>query len=308
MRLRLLFVAMCTALGPAALTLAAEPVAPNVKAVIEDSARKYEQAFAARDAKALTSLFTSEAEYIDGSGAISHGQAAIEQEFTRSLAESPQGTLKVQILAIRPIATGVIVEDGVSTFLTQAGFPASQVPYTATHVRQADGTWKMASVRELSEAELSPHARLQSLSWLAGAWTENVPGGAVATTWKWSEDGNYLVSEFSFVGAKGRTLAGSQRLGWDAQSGKYRSWIFNVDGSSAEGLWKQEKDGTWTAQVYGATAEGIPVMGTLTYAPDGGDGLVITQTELGPDGSAIQSHSRRLVRQPPAPDRATGTR
>lgn len=41
---------------------------------------------------------------------------------------------------------------------------------------------------------MTPQDRLTELAWLEGGWREEV-GETVATTeWKWSEDGNFLIS------------------------------------------------------------------------------------------------------------------
>lgn len=300
MLIRLFLIIVCLVVLSASGSPAAEIDTAALQASIEKAASRYQEAFKARDAESLVKLFTPEAEYVDSSGTVFHGQAAIQAEFAASLANTPPGELKIEILSIRPIAQGLVVEEGVSTFHGTADGVASQVHYTATHVQQSDGTWLMASVRELGEPQVSPHDRLATLSWLIGAWREEIDGASITTEWKWSNDGNFLISEFSVHDAQGTPLQGTQRVGWDAERHQFRSWVFDSNGGTAAGWWAAGTDGTWSVQLNGTDAEGTRITGVLTYAHDG-DGLVITQDQRTRAGLKLPAVTHRVVHQPPVP-------
>jgi uncharacterized protein (TIGR02246 family) len=159
--------------------------APALQKIVEQSANRFVEAFKRRDAAAIASLFTEAAEYVDASGMIFHGRSAIQAEFAATFAAGAPGTMQVKLTSIRPIAEGVLVEDGVSSFTPEGGGPASPTRYTATHVKQPDGKWLLASVRELDAGRMTSHARLQLLAWLLGDWHEDVGGSATSTVWKW---------------------------------------------------------------------------------------------------------------------------
>src|SRR5262245_34434078 len=202
----LLTVAVWAGLTVVSIAADVDPVA--LQKSVTESADRFSAAFAKRDAKALAAMFTPQAEYIDSDGVVFHGREAIEAEFAANMAVRPAGELDIEIISIRPIADGVVVEDGVSTFRPKDEGIGSQTRYTATHVKQSDGKWLMASVRELESPEVTPHDRLKALEWLQGRWRQESDGSVVDTEWKWSEDGNFLLSEFASTQANGETMKG----------------------------------------------------------------------------------------------------
>jgi uncharacterized protein (TIGR02246 family) len=279
----------------------AEPDRSALQTVVSSAAEKFAKAFAARDAKAIAALFTPEAEYVDSSGTVFHSRKAIEAEYAASFAATPPGKIDIEIISIRPVAEGLVVEDGVSVFQPTGEGPSSQTRYTATHVRQADGSWLLASVRELEPAAISPHDRLKSLAWLLGRWRQEGDGSLIDTEWKWSEDGSFLVSEFSAKQSSGDMLQGTQRVGWDGERQQFRSWVFVSTGGSADGWWTPGEDGTWSVQLNGVEPDGSRMATLLKYDRDGKDALVISQEQRVVNGQSLPAFSNRVVRQPPAP-------
>ncbi|HWL10033.1 MAG TPA: SgcJ/EcaC family oxidoreductase, partial [Planctomicrobium sp.] len=162
-------------------TDAAEINTQELQSTVGQAADQYSKAFKERDVQALAALFTPEGEYVDSDGVVFHGRDAIAAEYKATFEATPPGEISLAILSIRPVAAGVLVEDGISTFRSTDGEFSSQARYTATHARQADGKWLIVSVRELDVPTLTPHARLKALSWLEGAWREEVGGLTVAT-------------------------------------------------------------------------------------------------------------------------------
>lgn len=277
------------------------------KSLVE-SAERFSKAFAERDAKAMAALFTPQAEYVDATGLVFHGREAIEAEFAASLEVEPPGTLSIEIISIRPVAEGIVVEDGVTTFQSEGEGPTASTRYTATHARQEDGTWLMASVRELESAEISPHDRLLALDWLVGAWRQESDGTVVDTEWKWSDDGNFLVSQFSSTQTTGESLNGVHRVGWDGERKQFRSWVFNSNGGSAEGWWTPGFEGEWSVALTGTDPAGARMSTRVTYDRDGSDALVITVDQRVLAGESLPTLSSRVVRQPPAPAKQAASR
>ena len=280
---------------------AAEPESAALQSTITKSVEAFTQTFAARDAKALAALFTPQAEYIDDTGTVFHGRAAIEAEYTARFAVEPKGSLSVEVISIRPIATGVVVEEGVSTFQPEQDGAAADSHYTAIHVQQSDGSWLLASVRELSAPSMTPHERLKSLAWLLGPWREETAGSVVNSEWKWSEDGNALLSQFTTRFANEPSMTGNHRIGWDGERNQFRSWIFDSHGGFAEGYWSAAEDDIWSVSLSGVSADGQRQATTLSYQRDGGDAIVVRQQQRTRGGESLPDLSSRIVRQPPAP-------
>ena len=297
---RVLWVALIAGWATSAGAQELKPAA--AQQIVEKAAAKYAAAFVKQDAAAIAGLFTPEAEYVDGSGTVFHGRKVIQAEMAASFKAGGPGSLEIEILSIRPIASGLLVEEGASTFVPEKDGPRVQTRYAATHVKQADGTWLIASVRETGYSSPSPHDRLQSLGWLVGAWHEEVNGHVVSTEWKWSEDGNFLLSEFAIQRPDEGIAKGTHRIGWNGETNQFRSWIFDADGGSAEGWWHQNADQSWSVQLTRIGAEGIRTSSQVTYAPDGKDAIVVVQDQLVSNGVALPGNTHRVVRKPPVPN------
>jgi len=282
---------------------AAELDAATAEKVVAESTAKYAELFAKQDAAGMAALFTPEAEYVDATGTVFHGRAVIEAELAATFQAQPKGTLEIEVVSIRPIADGVLVEEGGSTFRPADDGPVEQSRYVALHARQADGTWLLAGVRELAPAELTPHERLKTLAWLIGDWREETDGGVTKTSWKWSDDGVALVAAFTVRDPAGETRSGTHRVGWDAERKQFRSWIFDSTGGFADGWWTAGAD-TWSVRLVGVDAEGERIAATLTYAADGPDKLTISQHDRTRGGEGLPAIETRVVRAPPAPGAA----
>jgi uncharacterized protein (TIGR02246 family) len=298
-----LFAAVFTAGSMAAgSACAAVEDAATLKKIVADSAAKYSALFEKSDAAGMAALFTLEAEMVDASGVVFHGRAAIEAEFAASFEAGNKGKLEIQVTSIRPIADGVVVEEGATTFRpAETDGQVSQSRYVALHVRGADGAWLMAAVRELAPPELSAHEQLKSLAWLAGDWREEVAGSVTKTSWKWSDDGVALLGSFTIKGALGDVRTGSHRIGWDAERKQFRSWIFDSTGGFLDGWWAPALDGSWSVTLQGTDAEGARISGAITYTREGADRLTIEQTNRVRGGIGLPPVANKVVRQPPAP-------
>ncbi len=284
------------------LTAAAEePDAAALQTLVTAAAEQFEKAFAARDAEAISKLFTEEAEYVDATGVVLHGREAIAAEYSAHFEISPPGKISVEILSIRPIAKGLVVEDGISTFDPGDDGASSQTRYSATHTRLEDGTWRIASLREIESEVMTPHEHLKSLAWLVGHWREENGVTIVDTEWKWSKDGNFLLSEFSAREGDEVLLEGTHRVGWDAERKQFRSWVFEADGGAVDGWWTEGEDGLWRVRLSGVDSDGVRVSTTASYLPEGKDVIVISQDDRSEGAFQLPQSSHRVVRQPPRP-------
>ncbi|MGC3967903.1 MAG: SgcJ/EcaC family oxidoreductase [Pirellulales bacterium] len=187
--------------------------AATLQKVVGESSAKYAELFAKQDAAGLAALFTPEAEYVDADGVVFHGRAAIEAELAANFEVGRKGKLEIEVTSIRPIADGVAIEEGATTFRPEADGQVSQSRYIALHARQTDGSWLLAAVRELAPPQLSPHEQLKTLAWLLGDWREESVGGVVRTSWKWSDDGVALLASFTVRDAEGNPLRGNASRG-----------------------------------------------------------------------------------------------
>ncbi len=306
-RVRLFAAVAACLLGGLPFATAAEPDAAALQTLVVEAADQFEKAFAARDPDAISKLFTEEAEYVDDTGLVLHGRDAIAAEYAAHFEISPPGKISVEILSIRPISKGLVVEDGISTFEPADDGPSSQTRYSATHTRLDDGTWRIASLREVESAVMTPHERLKALAWLVGHWREENGSTIVDTEWTWSKDGNFLLSEFSAREGDEVLLGGSHRVGWDAERKQFRSWIFDATGGALDGWWTEGEDGIWRVRLSGIDSEGVRISTTASYLAEGKDVIVISQDDRSEGAFQLPQSSHRVVRQPPKPEAAAKT-
>lgn len=223
--------------------------------------RAYEQG----DAKTVAALFAADAEFVDESGDVFQGRAAIEAAMTEFFAENPGCKLEIQVDSLRFLSATVAVQDG-RTLVTRAeGAGPVDSRYTAVLV-QVDGRWEAASMRDHAPKDRKQHrAALQQLEWLVGDWVDEGDDSLVMFSCQSVDKGNFLLRKFTIQVAGQEVMTGTQRIGWDPVSGKLRAWIFDSEGGYAEGCWHRDGD-DWVLKTTGVTADGEPASSTSVYS------------------------------------------
>ena len=243
----------------------AKPVATAPEASADEKAihrliDEVEKAYNAADTKALAGLFTDDAELVDEDGNVTHGRAAIEELFVTAFAARPGAKMSINVNSIRSIGPGLVVEDGTTTVTISPSEPPERSRYTVVYIKQ-DGKWRMASARDITSIAPSNVERLQQLAWLIGEWVDESPDTVVSSTYRWSEDGNFLLNEFSAKIGGHPAMSGSQRIGWDPLANQIRSWVFESTGGYGEGLWSRDGD-RWVVKHRNVNSDGQ--IGTAT--------------------------------------------
>ncbi len=266
---------------------------------ITDLLASFVKAYNAKDAKALGELFTQDAEIEDEDGEVTRGRAAIIERFTRTFEDKGE-TLAVDTDSLRFLGTDVAVEEGTALLSAGADSPPRANRYSAIYARQG-GRWLHARIRDEEEEDVPPHVRLQQLEWLLGEWVNESDDEKVNTRCKWSDDGNYLLRDFD-VKVEGRiALRGTQRIGWDAQRGQFRMWVFDDAGGFAEGLISRDDD-RWVVKGSGVRSDGQSVSFTTAITPLGKDRVRWEILDRTLDGKVVPGIDQfDLVRQPPEP-------
>jgi uncharacterized protein (TIGR02246 family) len=247
---------------------ALDPVVSPQQAADEQAIRQADASFAKAyeegNAQAVAAHFTADAEYVDESGSVFQGRAAIEESLTEFFAETTSCKLELTIDTIRFISPGVAVEDG-STAITHPDSPEPiESRYTTVHVK-TDGKWLAASVRDHAPKDHRRHsAQLQQLDWLIGDWVDEGDDALIAFKCEAIDGGNFLTRSFTIQIAGQVAQSGVQRIGWDPLTGKLRTWIFDSEGGYGEGLWHRSGD-NWVLKLTGVTADGESASSTSIY-------------------------------------------
>ncbi|WP_422930210.1 YybH family protein [Singulisphaera sp. PoT] len=195
------------------------------------------KAYNAGDAKAISELFAEDADAVDEEGDIVQGREALAVVFDEIFEESPGSKIEVDVDSIRFLGDSLAMETGRTKVTPKDGGSPEFSRFSVLYAKQKDGKWLQAHVRELAEKHVSPHDRLKELEWMVGEWVEEDSHAVVSNTCRWSEDGNFLLRQFSIQISGKPALSGTQRIGWDPSARQIRSWVFDSDGGFGEGYW-----------------------------------------------------------------------
>jgi len=248
----------------------ASPLNDNQVSADEDAIRqvddRFTKAWEAGDAKAAAAQFTEHAEYVDESGTVFAGRAAIENCLSEFFEDNPACKLKMMIDAVRIISPGVAVVDGRSLVTISEALAPVQCHFTSVYVK-TDGEWLTASIRDRVPRNLREHSvQLQQLDWLKGDWIDEGDDSIVTFSCESIDNGNFLIRKFSIELAGQEAMTGTQRIGWDPLTGKLRTWIFDSEGAYGEGLWhRDDENNRWILKSAGVMADGQAASSTSIY-------------------------------------------
>jgi uncharacterized protein (TIGR02246 family) len=271
------------------------------------------KAYNARDPKAISQLFTPRGEFIDADSNVFDSREAIAGEFTALFEINPKNSGELSAEEIREISPGILSVDCVASF--SAGNdadkevdkekPTVDVDFAMLLVKQADGTWLVASLRSEGETSIrTPHGRLKALEWLIGEWVDESDESTMHTKTRWSDDGHFILTDFTVQVAGRKAMSGTQRIGWDGSLDKFKSWVFDSEGGHAEGIWT-EVDDRWVVKATGVRPDGDACSATHTYEQRGADSYVFTVTDRIIGDETAPDFTATVVRKPPEPQKAT---
>lgn len=274
---------------------------PDEEAVVQ-TGQSLARAYNERDAKAFAANFTADGEYIDETGIVFHGRAAIEEEFSRFLKANPETSIQVQLESTRAVAPGIIAADGSTLFTRAKDQPA--VAGRCSLIGTKDGKkWLIASLRETQAAggHPAPHEQLQQLAWLVGEWIDEGAHAHVHFSCRWDAGGNFLIRDFEVHSAGGKTITGTQRIGFDALNGHFKSWAFDSAGGYAEGYWQRDGD-SWILNSSGVSSDGRMASGSSIFTPINSNRMSFHSVDRVVGGERIPDVVQvTIVRKPPGP-------
>jgi uncharacterized protein (TIGR02246 family) len=286
---------------PPATGIAAPPATsrPEDERALRSLAESYTRSYNAGDAPSLGALFVDDAEMIDEHGERLRGRAMIENVFAAMFRQRPGATLSITPASLRFFGPDTAQEEGRTAVRIGEEAPSTR-HYTVLYVKQGD-RWRYASVREEQEPGLTPHQRLEELAWLVGDWIDESPDSVVHATCRWTDDGHFLLRDFT-VRVQGKSvMTVNERIGWDASARQFKSWVFDSEGGQGTGLWSRTGN-QWVIKSSGVLSDGR--IATATHI----------LTRLGPQSARWSSVDRTvgdrvvpdradylMVRQPPRP-------
>lgn len=294
----LLCSASLLAQAPAAKTSAVPKADDALAKIVRESSEKFADEFNAGKADEVANLFLAEGEYIDEEGTVYQGRKEIKALLTAFFAKFAGTKLSINIESMRLVGP-VAIEEGTRTMTAKDGSTQSTFRYIAIRTKADDG-WKIASFRDVAnDAVPTSNEALQPLAWLAGDWVNEGADGAVALSFKWSEDKNFLLADFQMKSADGASKKSSQRFGWDPSTGKIRTWLFDSDGGFAEGLGTLTQEGV-VIKFSSVNPDGSTGSATITIAQKDKGRFSMKGTDRVVGDSREPDFELDVVRRPPA--------
>jgi uncharacterized protein (TIGR02246 family) len=297
----LVVLGMILALAPVASgQTTAPPVRSEDEKLIRGVIETFGQAFDKGDAKAVAALFTDQGEAIAIEGDAIRGRADLEAHYAERFEANPGEKIKTEIELIHFLTPEVVRQDGRSTILLTDGSTILKSKYTSTFVK-TQGSWKIASIRELEDPTITPHDRLKELEWMVGNWVEETGDATIHTSIAWTEDKNFLIRTYEIKVQGKSDMKGTQRIGWDPLTKQIKSWVFDSKGGHSEGYWSRS-DEQWVIKTHGVHADGVTVSATQTLTLMSKDRLLWTSTDRTLGGETRNDPQEfMMVRKPPEP-------
>ena len=256
------------------------------EAAILENAKAFVEAFHKGDAKAVAAFWTTDGDYTDQAGHLLKGQEAIEKAFAELFAANKGLKIRVDVTGLRFVTPEVALEDGTTSVISPDGAPPTRARYSNVHVKK-DGKWLLSSVRDAPFVAASNYEHLRGLEWAVGSWaTEADKTEVERVTFAWSENQNFLISNFATTFKDISIASATQWIGWDPAAKNIRSWIFDSDGSFGEGA--LSKDGKkWLIKTKSLLPDGKKASETYILNPVDGDTITLQATERMVDGNAL---------------------
>ncbi len=264
------------------------------------AAGAFAKAYNAGDARAIGRLFVTDGEIVSEEGQPTQGRDAIEQVFAEIFKQHPKTHMDLAIGSIRFIGADMAVEEGIATVTHAPDEPAQLSPYSVVYASQ-DGKWLTASARDLAGDTPAPEEQLKQLQWMIGEWVDESPEALVMTSYRWTDNQCYILSEFKVQIGGRPVMTGTQRIGWDPLAKKIRSWVFDSEGGFGEGIWTREGN-QWIVKKTGVTRDGKIASATNVITRVSKDRMTWQQRDRIVGGEKTPDIAETpITRKPPTP-------
>jgi uncharacterized protein (TIGR02246 family) len=275
------------------------PAEEAVRNLVAAVSKAYNQA----DAKAVAALFTDDAAVIDNAGVEIRGREAIMAHYAGAFAEGPTAKVVGSIANVRFLTPDVSSIGGEFQLTDEAGTVLSGGRFSMLALRNGD-QWRLSELRDYSvETAESPsnYEHLKELEWIVGDWVDEGQDIKVNTNVRWAENENFLVRTYALqIGGEPAT-SGTQWIGWDPQSQRIRSWVFDSEGGFGEGTWTRAGD-SWIIKASGVLRDGKSTSATQILQQINKDAAKFHSLDrIVGDEVIAESSEVLMVRKPPEP-------
>lgn len=294
-----LHLALALAMACNVQSQAEDPNQANLEALATNAAA-FVKAYNKADSAALAQLFLPEGEIVLASGEVIAGRDEITKFYDEVFSgdEKPKSALEAG--SVRFVTPGIAIEDGTLHVTKPTGEVVSHF-YTAVQVKQENGGWLTASIRDEIEDQAPASDKLIALDWMIGDWLIEKGGSRTFLSFTWSDDGPFIDGKALTASAGEASTTATYRIGWNGNRKNYVSWAFDGLGGYTKSDWTASDDG-WLLRTTGVTSDGETNRSTQSLAPDPGRQGFNWSTRDQTIGDEVQPDvTVRIVKRPPPP-------
>lgn len=259
------------------------------------------EAFNKGDAEGLSKLFMEKGELVDENGNVFAGREQIAALFKGFFEKFPKANLQMQVTGVRTVGDSLAIEEGVRLVTVPDSDTAAQVRYVAVRDKVGE-EWPIATYSEFADdPPPTPAEMLSAVSFLVGDWVDESPEGKTTIRFRFEDDGNFIVGDYTLASQGAPESRSHQRIGWDPLEGVLRSWTFDSDGGYSTGEWVPTEAG-WVVKTEATMPDGTTGSATVTLVPVDDDHFIVRSSDRIVGGVDEPEFELRIARQPPAPE------
>ena len=281
----------------------APPAPPELVEAVKKAEIATIEAFNKGDADALAKLFEEKGELVDENGNVFAGREQISGLFKAFFERFPKAQLQMEVTGVRTVGDSLAIEEGVRLITLPDSDVAAQVRYAAVRDKVGD-SWPIASYSEFADdPPPTPAEMLSAVSFLVGDWIDESPEGKTTINYRWEDDGNFLLGDYTLAVAGMPESRSHQRIGWDPLEGVIRSWTFDSDGGYSTGEWVPTEAG-WVIKSDATMPDGTTGSATVTVTPTDADHFIVRSSDRIIGGVDEPEFELTVARRPPQPEGA----
>jgi uncharacterized protein (TIGR02246 family) len=283
------------------LTCWSQPApSPASLTALARNAQEFVDSYNKADPEALAKHFLPEGEIVLANGELVKGRGEIAEFYTTVFSgeAKPKGALEAG--SVRFVTPGIAVEDGTFHVTLPSGEVISHY-YTAVHVKQENGSWLTASLRDELEDRAPAAEKLLGLSWIVGDWMIEREGTRTLLSFSWSKEGPFIDGKALTEEAGEESISTTYRIGWDAHRKGFVSWGFDAQGGHSKAEWSPADNG-WLLRASGVTADGETNQSTQQISPNPSlQSFDWSTRDHTLNGESQPDSVSRVVKRPPPP-------
>jgi uncharacterized protein (TIGR02246 family) len=281
----------------------APPAPPELVEAVKKAELATIAAFNKGDAAALAALFAEKGELVDENGNVFSGREQITGLFKAFFERFPKAELQMEVTGVRTVGDSLAIEEGVRLITVPDSDVAAQVRYAAVRDKVGD-SWPIASYSEFADdPQPTPAEMLSAVSFLVGDWIDESPEGKTTISYRWEDEGNFLLGDYTLAVAGMPESRSHQRIGWDPLEGVIRSWTFDSDGGYSTGEWVATEAG-WVIKSDATMPDGTTGSATVTVTPTDADHFIVRSSDRIIGGVDEPEFELTVARRPPQPEAA----